>query len=54
MTAALALLQAGLPPVADTGGDMTLGYAAILGVFALYALWLCFRSRRSGEDRHAR
>lgn len=54
MTAALALLQEGTLKIPDTGGYMKLGYAAILGVLALYALWLCFRSRRSGEDRHAR
>jgi hypothetical protein len=54
VTAALALLQQGLPPVADTGSDLRLGYAAILGAIALYALWLYVRSRRSGEDRHAR
>ena len=53
MTLALAALQESLPKTPDTGGYLKLGYAAILGVIAPYAVWLCIRSRRAGKDRHA-
>jgi len=51
---ALALIQETLPTTPDTSGYLRLGYVAILGALAVYALFLLARTRRARKERHAR
>lgn len=54
MTALALIQEAPALQVPDTSKYFTLGYVAILGAIAAYALFLWVRGRRAGKESHGR